>query len=73
MLDNLALVAQVKVALIKDFPTVNVSAEDGAVFISIKAPLSQQKQLTAQINSIVDTIEGVTKVSVFCEPVITPD
>ena len=73
MLDNLALAAQVKVALTKDFPTVNVGAKDGAVFISIKAPFSQKKKLTTQINSIVDRIEGVTKVSVYCEPVITPD
>jgi cytidylate kinase len=59
ILDNLALAAQVQAALVEDFPTADVSAKEGSVFIGLKGPVSQAKKLTARARSIVDAIEEV--------------
>jgi hypothetical protein len=59
ILDNLALAAQVQAALVEDFPTAEVSAKDGRVFIALKGPVTQAKKLTARAQSIVDGMEQV--------------
>jgi cytidylate kinase len=59
ILDNLALAAQVQAALVEDFPTAEVSAKEGRVFVALKGPVTQAKKLTARARSIVDGMEQV--------------
>jgi cytidylate kinase len=68
IIDNLALAAQVQAALVEDFPTAEVSAKDGRVFVALKGPVTQAKKLTARARSIVDGIEEVEEASIDFVP-----
>jgi cytidylate kinase len=73
MLDDLALAAQVQASLVKEYPALNVSAKDGAVFVNIKGSLAHEKELTADVTFIAKRIAGVKEVNVHIVPSIKAD
>jgi cytidylate kinase len=72
-LDNLALAAQVEALLIKDFPGVKAAANDGVVFVCVRAPLSQRESAAAKAEGIAKRVPGVSEVQAHVVPIVTPD
>jgi len=66
-IDNLALAARAKAALVDVRPDLQVSAEDGIVFVKTEAPIIQEAALVRKIQEISKTIAGVkeTKINVI--------
>ena len=73
LVDNLALAAQVKAALIEEFPTVDVSAKDGRVWVHMKVSLAQKKSLTEKAERIAAVVTGVKDVHVDISPIMFED
>jgi cytidylate kinase len=73
IINDLTLAAEVKAALVNEFPTSGVTAKDGAVFVKIETPLSHQEKTTNAIKRIVENIDGVKEVSVYVTPIIGVD
>jgi cytidylate kinase len=73
IMNNLALAAEVKAALVNEFPTSTVTAKDGAVFVKIEVQLSQQAKTTDAIKAIAARIDGVKEVDVYAAPLIGVD
>jgi len=73
ILDDLTLAAEVKAALVNEFPTSGVTAKNGAVFVKIEIPLSQQEKTTNAIKIIAENIDGVKEVAVYVIPLIDVD
>ena len=71
IIDNLSVAAEVKAALVHDFPTAKTKAEDGIVLITIEAPLIQKDELTERVTSIVEPIPGVKEVRVDVTPLLS--
>jgi translation elongation factor EF-1beta len=63
----------VKAVLVNDFPTSGVTAKDGAVFVKIEIPLSQQEKTMDAIKRIAENIEGVKEVDVYATPLLGVD
>jgi cytidylate kinase len=68
VIDNLTLAAEVKAALVREFPTSETSAKDGIVFVKIDAPLIVEEQAADKIKAIAKKIEGVKEVRVNVIP-----
>ena len=66
-IDDLALRAQVRAALV-EFPTADVSASDGKLFVSLKVPMAQQETVGDHIRDIVGRVPGVVSVDVHLQP-----
>jgi cytidylate kinase len=66
-IDSLALAAQVQTSLF-EYPTANVTAKEGRVVITIKAPMDQKQAIITHTKNIVKKIPGVKKVDVHFEP-----
>ena len=73
IIDDLTLAANVKAALVNDFPTSGVTAKDGTIFVKIGTPLSQQEKTVETINRIAENIEGVKAVDVYATPLLGVD
>jgi len=73
LVDNLALAAQVKAALVEEFPVVDVSAKNGMVWIHMKIPLSHAKSMTERAKNIAAVVPGVKDVDVHISPVMMED
>jgi cytidylate kinase len=71
--ENLALAAQVQAALMEEFPTADVSAKEGRVFVGVKGSMSQEKKLVARAREIAEGTEGVEETVVHFVPFMTPD
>ena len=67
-LKDLYLAARVKANLIGLKPDVEVSAKGGAVHVKTKAPMSELKQLEADINSLCECIRGIQGITVDIRP-----
>ena len=72
-LDDLTLAAQVEAVLIKSFPGVKASAKEGAVFVSVRAPLSQHESAAVKAKAIAKRVQGVKEVNAHVVPIVTPD
>ncbi len=59
VLDDLTLAAQVQAALVEDFPTVQVDAHGGEVFVSIKGSLAEKQEVTGRIRRLASKAAGV--------------
>jgi cytidylate kinase len=73
LLDNRALAAQVRAALVKDFPRVTASAEGARVVVSIHAPVGKMKEVGEEAERMARRVAGVEEVEVFPVPIITAD
>jgi len=69
-LDDLVLAATVKVAIVKDWPHVQVAADDGRVVIHAKATLVQEDAIASQITALVEKVPGVKEVRVGVRPIL---
>lgn len=58
-LDNLTLAAQVQAALVEEFPTVQVTASEGEVFVSISGSLAEEEETIARISRIASKVAGM--------------
>jgi cytidylate kinase len=66
-LDNLSLAAQVKATVVKDFPSVSVSAEEGGVFVNISSP-GKGEEVVQKVKDTAKTVAGVKNVEVNVTP-----
>ena len=73
ILDDLTLAAELKTALVDEFPTSEVTAKDGSAFVKIELPLSQQEKATVKIKQIAETVPGVEEVDVHVIPLMGAD
>jgi len=68
VIEDLALAAKVKAALIEDYPTCAVTSEVGAVEIAVKASLRMDTRLSDIITEKASKVPGVSSVSVRLRP-----
>lgn len=68
MIDDLALAAEAKAALVEKYPASKTSAEEGIVHVKIDAPLIQEEQHTQKIKEILEKETGVKDVRVHVIP-----
>lgn len=73
IINDLTLAAEVKAALVNQFPTSGVTAKDGSVFVKIEIPLSHREKTTDAIKRIAENIDGVKEVDVYVTPLIDVD
>ncbi|MGB2927572.1 MAG: cytidylate kinase-like family protein, partial [Desulfobacterales bacterium] len=73
IINELTLAAEVKAALVNEFPTSGVTAKDGSVFVKIEIPLSHREKTTDAIKRIAENIDGVKEVDVYVTPLIDVD
>jgi cytidylate kinase len=73
IIDDLTLAAEVNAGLADEFPTSEVTATDGAVFIKVKSPLSHQEKTTEAITRIAESVNGVEEVNVSITPSVAVD
>jgi cytidylate kinase len=73
IINNLTLCAELKAALVSEFPTSEVTAKDGSVFVKVEIPLTQQEKTTNAIKKIAEDIDGVKEVSVYVTPLMGID
>lgn len=63
ILDDLLLSATVEAALVKTAPAIQVTADNGVVYIgNVETPQTVKSTVLAEIKSIAETVEGVRKV-----------
>lgn len=63
-MDNLALAAQIRNALLRIQSDVEVSAQDGRVFVQTEAPVRRRSRLVAEIERLTKAIPSVEEVNV---------
>jgi cytidylate kinase len=68
ILDNLVMAARVKSAVIGEWAGVNVSAQDGRIFVDLEAPLAQESTVRDEITALAKTVHGVEDVRVNVRP-----
>lgn len=68
MIDDLALAAEVKAALVDAFPQADASAKKGVVLVRVEAPLVQEERITEKIKDIAGKVDGVKEVRVHVIP-----
>jgi cytidylate kinase len=68
MIDDLALAAEAKAALVHEFPGSNTSAKKGVVHVKIDASLIQEEKITKKVEEILNKIEGVEDIKVHVLP-----
>jgi cytidylate kinase len=71
ILEDVALAAQVWATLVKEIPVMDVCAEEGLVYVEIKADLIHEDRLTSKVNSIAKQVAGVKEVKVKVLPRFT--
>jgi hypothetical protein len=70
----LTLAAEVQASLAEEFPTANVSSNDGGVYIVIKGSFfTQDKKLTTKVRNMAEKIAGVKDVNVYIDRIATDD
>ncbi len=65
-IDDLTLAAQARVALF-EFPSANISAKDGKIFVGLKAPVAQQKTIVPNIENALKDIAEVKDINIHFE------
>ncbi len=69
-IEDLALAAEVKAAIIDIAPEAEVLSKDGQVKIHLRTLLIREEEVTEKVREIVSTIEGVREISIETEPFI---
>lgn len=70
IVDNLALAAQGKAALVDKYPLAKISAKDGKVLIKIEEHVIHEKKVTDEIRDIAGKIDGIKGVNIHVSPII---
>ena len=68
MIEDLALAAEVKAALVDEFPNSETVSEKGVVSVRIDAPPIQEKQVVEKVENILEKVDGVQEVRVHVIP-----
>jgi cytidylate kinase len=68
IMDDLVLASKVKVAIIDEWPRVNVKAYEGKIYVHTEAPLEQEVLVRDNIVKVAKTVSGVEEVSVSVTP-----
>ncbi|NOZ02916.1 MAG: cytidylate kinase-like family protein, partial [Deltaproteobacteria bacterium] len=63
-IEDAALDAAVKAALVKDYPDVDIHSQDGVVFVNAKTSESEEMHMTERIEKIAMALPGVKEVKV---------
>jgi cytidylate kinase len=72
-LDDVALSARVEAALVKDFPRVTADARRGGVLVSVRGSLVDEKLITAKVNQLIESVDGVESLQVNIVPFVVED
>ena len=67
--NDLLLAAQVKVKLVEELPDSTVSADDGTVYVSLRADISQEGKLIDEVKALTEGTPGVKDVRIHVSPV----
>jgi cytidylate kinase len=67
-IEDEALAATVKAALVKDYPDAEVTSEDGVVFVNTKTSEAEEMKIAGKIEEIAKTVPGVNEVKVQLHP-----
>jgi cytidylate kinase len=67
-LENMALAAEVKAALVNRFPDAETSAQNGHVHVKIEAPLIQEETISKEIRQIAEDVDGVKDLTINVIP-----
>jgi cytidylate kinase len=73
MLDDLTLSAQVEAALVNAFPKVKADARNGNVLVSVRGSLIDEESITAKVERIAESVEGVNKIQINIVPFVIED
>jgi cytidylate kinase len=65
---DLVLAAEVKSAVIREWPEVRVSAKGSRVFVDLDAPLEQEIAIQRSVSDLARTVQGVEEVRVNVHP-----
>lgn len=68
LVNDLALAAEVKAALVDQFPGSETSAEDGVVSVRVDVPPIQEKQASEKVKKLAEKVEGVKEARVHIVP-----
>ncbi|MEJ2724699.1 MAG: cytidylate kinase-like family protein [Deltaproteobacteria bacterium] len=68
LLNDLALAAEVKAALVDQFPGSEAFADDGVVSVKVDVPPIQEKQASERVRKLAEKVEGVKEVRVHILP-----
>ncbi len=58
LLDDLALAARIEAALVEEFPTVKVTAENGEIAIHMKSSLAEDPEVAGRIKRLANRVAG---------------
>jgi cytidylate kinase len=72
VMDDLAIAAEAKAVLIRMVPDVQVSAQNGVVFVEAAAPRSAEQALTQDIRKSLEAVPGIREAQVHVLPA-SPD
>jgi hypothetical protein len=67
-IEDLAIAARVKAALINVRPDLQVSAKDGVVFVKTEAPIIHERSLVEEIQEISKGIAGIREMKINIIP-----
>lgn len=67
-LDELALAARVKAALVRDYPNATVTARESSVRVHLKAASAMEQKIVADVSRRAKNVQGVADVSVHLVP-----
>jgi cytidylate kinase len=67
-LEDLALAARVKAALVSVVPSVAVTAVDGKVYVEAKGGLAEETEMTDEIKELAKVVPGVKEIAVHITP-----
>jgi hypothetical protein len=59
MIDDQTLAARVQAALVEEFPTAQVCAKEGELFLDIKANLTEEQEVIARVRRIANQVAGI--------------
>jgi len=68
MIEDLALAAEAKAALVDEFPNSETFSKEGVVSVRIDAPPIQEKQVVEKVKKILEKMDGVQEVRVHVIP-----
>jgi cytidylate kinase len=59
ILDDQTLAARIQAALVEEFPSAKVSAQEGEIFVDIKANLVEEQEVIARVRRIASNVAGI--------------
>jgi hypothetical protein len=70
MIEDLALSAALKKALIDVEPDIAVCVDNHTAYVETQAAIFAEKQLVKEIREVTDTFEDISDVKITCHPIV---